>query len=91
MIYIPYLIIVNNTNEPYVNEDGFGSNDITKVNILYKYNNRLIHYGIYDGHATAAVYSDLISSGRSDYLALKEGWYINCMGQIYDWKGNIVE
>lgn len=30
-------------------------------------------------------------SGGGYLLTLKEGWYINYMGQIYDWKGNIVE
>lgn len=30
-------------------------------------------------------------SGTRVFYMLKEGWYINYMGQIYDWKGNIVE
>ena len=29
--------------------------------------------------------------GQAYFRVLKEGWYINYMGQIYDWKGNIVE
>lgn len=32
--------------------------------------------------------------GNADYYclyALKKGWYINYMGQIYDYQGNIVE
>lgn len=28
---------------------------------------------------------------EAHFRVLKEGWYINYMGQIYDWKGNIVE
>ena len=38
-------------------------------------------------------YLNNIGYGSSSivFYMLKEWWYINYMGQIYDWKGNIVE
>ena len=37
--------------------------------------------------------SSTVSWAKISQIAekLPEGWYINYMGQIYDWKGNIVE
>ena len=60
---------------------------------VWKINDRLIFYvtsSTIDSNVPiflekVRVYNDIRC------LALKEGWYINCMGQIYDWKGNIVE
>lgn len=89
MIYMPYLYIYNDMT-PIIS-DGSDSTDITKVVSLYKYKGRLLYYGSYDSNLMGPVYSDKVTFNSNEYLALKEGWYINCMGQIYDWKGNIVE
>lgn len=42
---------------------------------------------------TAPWYLNNTGSGSRSrvFYTLKEGWYINYMGQIYDWKGNIIE
>lgn len=92
MIYMPYLYIYDNMI-PYVSSDTRenGSTDITKVVSLYKKNNRLLYYGNCSLLSIGPVYSDVLCIQSNYFLALKEGWYINCMGQIYDWKGNIVE
>lgn len=94
MIYMPYLVI--DTGLPFIgsSDEYTGDLDITRCKRLYKYNDHLIFYG--NEHEIpsdyVAIYSEIVKYDNDyDYLALKEGWYINCMGQIYDWKGNIVE
>lgn len=89
---MPYLYIYDNM-VPYVTSDTQESGfiDITKVVNLYKKNNRLLYYGNHNVVSIGPVYSDVLCIEGNYFLALKEGWYINCMGQIYDWKGNIVE
>ena len=93
MIYMPYLVI--ETGLPFIgsSEEHVGNLNITKCEHLYKYNDHLIFYGnrntIHEQYI--AIYSELAEYNYGYYLVLKEGWYVNCMGQIYDWKGNIVE
>ena len=60
---------------------------------VWKVNDRLIFYvSYYSIGSTLPIFLEEVSVGSmTKGLALKEGWYINCMGQIYDWKGNIVE
>lgn len=52
------------------------------------YDNRLAVYCKYAHSSQSEKYITKASSGG---ILLKEGQYINYMGQIYDWKGNIVE
>lgn len=52
------------------------------------YNNSLAVYCKY-GHSSQSEKNTMRASDGG--ILLKEGWYINYMGQIYDWKGNIVE
>ena len=52
------------------------------------YNDKLPVYCKYEHKSQSEKYPTKASSGG---ILLKEGWYINYMGQIYDWKGNIVE
>ena len=93
MIYFPYLVI--ETKFPFIDssDEYTGQLNITECEHLYKYDNHLIFYGAkYTIHEQyIAIYSECVKYNKYDYLALKEGWYVNCMGQIYDWKGNIVE
>lgn len=74
------------------NSDGSTSGYFTQQ-MVWKVNNRLIFYVTYYGiGSTVPIFLEKVSvSSSTQGLALKEGWYINCMGQIYDWKGNIVE
>lgn len=59
---------------------------------VWKFNNRLIFYVSYNSiGSNVPIFLEKVNIYDSKALALKEGWYINCMGQIYDWKGNIVE
>lgn len=61
---------------------------------IWKIDNRLMFYvSFYNNlYITVPIFLEKVSiDQRLAGLALKEGWYINCMGQIYDWKGNIVE
>ena len=94
MIYMPYLVI--ETGLPFMGSstEQIGNLNITECEHLYKYNDHLIFYG--NKHTLQEMYIAIYSEVMKDYddynyLALKEGWYVNCMGQIYDWKGNIVE
>lgn len=93
MIYMPYLIIEEKL--PFIGsgEQTSGSLDINYCEHLYKYDNHLIFHGQRGtiDKSYIAIYSEIVRYDDTDYLALKEGWYVNCMGQIYDWKGNIVE
>lgn len=60
---------------------------------VWKFNDRLIFYVenyIADGDFPIFLEKITIDTDRIG-LVLKKGWYINCIGQIYDWKGNIVE
>lgn len=74
------------------NSDGSIAGYFTQQTV-WKVNNRLIFYvAYYSIGSTVPIFLEKVSVGSSNFgLALKEGWYINCMGQIYDWKGNIVE
>lgn len=60
---------------------------------VWKFNDRLIFYVEYCGiDDDFPIFLEKITTHDDcTALVLKEGWYINCMGQIYDWKGNIVE
>ena len=93
MIYFPYLVI--ETKLPFIgsSDEYTGQLNITECEHLYKYDNHLIFFGakytIQEQYI--AIYSECVKYNDYNYLALKEGWYVNCMGQIYDWKGNIVE
>lgn len=94
MIYMPYLVI--ETGLPFMgsSDEYTGDINITKCKHLYKYNGHLIFYGNKNElqNIYVAIYSEIVKDNSDySYLALKEGWYVNCMGQIYDWKGNIVE
>lgn len=94
MIYMSYLVI--ETGLPFIgsSDEYAGNLNITKCEHLYKYNDHLIFYGSkYElQNMYVAIYSEIVKGyDEYNYLALKEGWYVNCMGQIYDWKGNIVE
>ena len=92
MIYMPYLVI--ETGLPFMGSSYVGNLNITNCEHLYKYNDHLIFYGsrVTIGKQYIAIYSECVEYNEGyKYLVLKEGWYVNCMGQIYDWKGNIVE
>lgn len=52
------------------------------------YDNRITAYCRYGHYSSGLKYIMKASVGG---ILLKEGQYINYMGQIYDWKGNIVE
>lgn len=94
MIYMPHLVIETGLPSSSSPDEYIGNLNITKCDHLYKYNDHLIYYSsIHElQNRYVAIYSEIVKDEYGcDYLALKEGWYVNCMGQIYDWKGNIVE
>lgn len=64
----------------------FHNGDISLPECLQK-----IVYKLEGGKYTVQDFNDN-QYGQYFYVyALKEGWYINYMGQIYDYQGNIVE
>lgn len=80
-------------NDIILNYDNGGIAGYFTQQTVWKVSNRLIFYVTYYSiSSTVPVFLEKVSVGSGNFgLALKEGWYINCMGQIYDWKGNIVE
>lgn len=49
------------------------------------------YYKSYTENKIMALSDISTTVGQAYFRVLKKGWYINYMGQIYDWKGNIVE
>lgn len=101
MIYVQYL-----AQNDFVFSTNYRSNDGNKY-LFIKYpdisnawaaiTNNGVYYGaIKNGvlslYGLGSIQHDVSWSLISEIAdKLPEGWYINYMGQIYDWKGNIVE
>ena len=83
----------------YNNTVSFGATDFQYIYPMYNYEGMsdcfgrqyLIAFDTRYDHAPWYLNNTGSGSSSRVFYTLKEGWYINYMGQIYDWKGNIIE
>lgn len=103
MIYVQYLTKEDFTIYSDDNNSGSYSHYFIKIPDLSRawalVMDGSVKYGVVNENNILKLYGHVnIESSNDSWIkaskaadTLPEGWYINYMGQIYDWKGNIVE